>query len=70
MLREAVEHADRIADVAPIAQVAGLLTQYYQASSALNLLNKTVEAEQERENLKGWVSHTNLIGNIEFKNVI
>ncbi|MEG1856887.1 MAG: ABC transporter transmembrane domain-containing protein, partial [Acinetobacter sp.] len=55
--------------LAPIAQVAGLLTQYYQASSALNLLNKTVEAEQERENLKGWVSHTNLIGNIEFKNV-
>ncbi len=38
--------------LAPIAQVAGLLTQYYQASSALNLLNKTVEAEQERENLK------------------
>ena len=55
--------------LAPIAQVAGLLTQYYQASSALNLLNQTVEAEQERENLKGWVSHTNLIGNIEFKNV-
>lgn len=55
--------------LAPIAQVAGLLTQYYQASSALNLLNQTVEAEQERENLKGWVSHTHLIGNIEFKNV-
>ncbi len=46
--------------LAPIAQVAGLLTQYYQASSALNLLNQTVEAEQERENLKGWVSHTHL----------
>ena len=55
--------------LAPIAQVAGLLTQYYQASSALTMLNQTVESEQERENLKGWVSHTNLAGNIEFKHV-
>ena len=38
--------------LAPIAQIAGLLTQYYQASSALNMLNQTVDAEQERENLK------------------
>ena len=55
--------------LAPIAQIAGLLTQYYQASSALNMLNQTVDAEQERENLKGWVSHPHLIGHIEFKNV-
>ncbi len=36
---------------------------------ALTMLNQTVESEQERENLKGWVSHTNLAGNIEFKHV-
>ncbi|MFP8818441.1 type I secretion system permease/ATPase [Acinetobacter johnsonii] len=55
--------------LAPIAQIAGLLTQYYQASSALKMLDQTVDAEQERENLKGWVSHPHLIGHIEFKNV-
>jgi ATP-binding cassette subfamily C protein LapB len=55
--------------LAPVSQVAGLLTQYYSASSALKMLNQTVEAEQERENLKGWISHPHLHGHIEFKNV-
>ena len=55
--------------LAPIAQIAGLLTQYYQASSALKMLDQTVDAEQERENLKGWVSYPHLMGHIEFKNV-
>lgn len=54
---------------APIAQAAGLLTQYYQASSALKSLNQMVAAEQEREQLKGWVSHPHISGDIELKNV-
>ena len=55
--------------LAPISQVAGLLTSYYQASSALKMLDQTVQSEQERDNLKGWLSHPHLQGQIEFKNV-
>ncbi|WOE32107.1 MULTISPECIES: type I secretion system permease/ATPase [unclassified Acinetobacter] len=55
--------------LAPISQLANLLTQYYQASSSLQQLNQVVDAEQERDITKGWVSHPNLQGHIEFKNV-
>lgn len=55
--------------MAPIAQAANLLTQYYQASSAFKTINSMVEVEQEREHLKGWVSHPHISGHIEFKNV-
>ena len=55
--------------LAPVTQVAGLITQYYQASSALKMLDDMVHTEQERDQLKGWVSHTNIRGDIEFRNV-
>jgi ATP-binding cassette, subfamily C, bacterial LapB len=55
--------------LAPVSQIAGLLTQYYQASSSLKQLDQMVDVEQERDPLKGWVSHPHLRGHIEFKNV-
>lgn len=55
--------------LAPISQLASLLTQYYQASSALKQLDQMVDAEQERDALKGWVSHPHLKGQIEFSHV-
>ena len=55
--------------LAPVTQVAGLITQYYQASSALKMLDDMVSTEQERDQMKGWISHSNLRGDIEFKNV-
>ena len=55
--------------LAPVTQVAGLITQYYQASSALKMLDDMVTVAQEKDPLKGWVSHPNLRGDIEFKNV-
>lgn len=55
--------------LAPVSQIAGLLTQYYQASSSLKQLDQIVDSEQERDQMKGWVSHPNMAGHIEFKNV-
>ena len=55
--------------LSPVTQVAGLITQYYQASSALKMLDQVVHTEQERDPLKGWISHPHIKGNIEFKNV-
>lgn len=55
--------------LAPVSQIAGLLTQYYQASSSLKQLDQIVNTEQERDQMKGWVSHPHIVGNIEFNNV-
>lgn len=55
--------------LAPVSQIAGLLTQYYQASSSLKQLDQLVNADQERDHMKGWVSHPHIVGDIEFKNV-
>ena len=41
--------------LAPIAQIAGLLTQYYQASSAFKYAGiKLLTLNRNGENLKGW----------------
>lgn len=55
--------------LAPVSQIAGLLTQYYQASSSLKQLDQLVSVEQERDQMKGWVSHPHIVGDIEFNNV-
>nr|WP_218948240.1 type I secretion system permease/ATPase [Acinetobacter sp. YH12120] len=55
--------------LAPISQTASLITQYYQASNALKMLDDLVHTQQERDQMKGWISHPNLKGNIDFRNV-
>ena len=55
--------------VAPLAQIAGLLTRYYTAMSALNALNKVMQAPVERERGQTFVSRPRLEGRIEFRGV-
>ncbi len=55
--------------VAPLAQIAGLLTRYYTAMSALNALNKIMEAPVERERGQTFVSRPRLEGRIDFRGV-
>jgi ATP-binding cassette subfamily C protein LapB len=55
--------------VAPLTQLAGLLTRYHTATSALNALNRIMEAPVEREPGKSFVSRPRLDGRIEFRGV-
>ncbi|HEX2825322.1 MAG TPA: type I secretion system permease/ATPase [Burkholderiales bacterium] len=54
---------------APLSQLAGLLTRYHTAMSALNALNKIMEAPVEREPGKTFVSRPRLGGRIDFRGV-
>ena len=53
----------------PFGQVAGLLTQYHHASTALSSLNKVMDAEVERPSNAGFVSRPAFQGDIEFNGV-
>jgi ATP-binding cassette subfamily C protein LapB len=53
----------------PFSQVAGLLTQYHNASTALSSLNKIMDAEIERPSDAGFVSRPDFQGDIEFHGV-
>lgn len=55
--------------VAPLAQIAALLTRYYQASTALNTLNDVMELPVERRDGKVFVTRPAIQGSIEFEHV-
>lgn len=55
--------------LAPLAQLASLLTRFNQALSALQALNKIMEAPLERPAGKTFVERRRLRGDIEFRNV-
>lgn len=55
--------------IAPIGQVANLITKYHQAASALETLNKIMSAEKERPATQNFLNRSNLNGNIKFDTV-
>ncbi|SMB21235.1 Toxin secretion ABC transporter permease and ATP-binding protein [Sterolibacterium denitrificans] len=55
--------------MAPFSQVAGLLTQYHSASTALTSLNKIMDSEIERPSNASFVSRPDFQGDIEFHGV-
>lgn len=55
--------------MAPISQAAGLIAQYHQSATALEVLNGVMAAPLERTPNKHWVSRTNINGDIEFRDV-
>lgn len=55
--------------MAPVAQTASLLTQYYQAATALQTVEQIVGKEQERQLDKQLISRGKLRGEIELRNV-
>jgi ATP-binding cassette subfamily C protein LapB len=55
--------------VAPLTQVAGLLTRYHTATTALSALNKIMEAPIEREPGRTFVSRPRLNGKLDFRGV-
>ncbi|MBT8430062.1 MAG: type I secretion system permease/ATPase, partial [Gammaproteobacteria bacterium] len=55
--------------VVPLAQIAGLLTRFFQASTALQTLNEVMKMPVERPDGKVFVTRPVLQGNIEFDHV-
>jgi ATP-binding cassette subfamily C protein LapB len=55
--------------MAPFGQIAGLLTQYHNASTALTSLNQIMEREVERPEGAGFVSRPVFKGEIDFRDV-
>ncbi len=55
--------------LAPITQVASLLSSYYQAAASLESLENIVGSEQERPAHKTVVTRTHINGDIRFNNV-
>lgn len=55
--------------LAPISQVAGLLTQYHNAATALKSLDNILEQPVERTVDSNFVARQHFNGDIEFKNV-
>ncbi len=55
--------------LAPVGQVAGLLTQYHNASTALTSLNEILSRPVERPEDSNFVSRQSFEGRIEFKDV-
>ncbi|MCB1725770.1 MAG: type I secretion system permease/ATPase [Chromatiaceae bacterium] len=55
--------------VAPLAQIAGLLTRYFQASTALQSLNDVMQMPVERPPGKVFVTRPAIQGSIEFDKV-
>jgi ATP-binding cassette subfamily C protein LapB len=55
--------------MAPFGQIAGLLTQYHNATTALTSLNEIMGKETEREREAGFVSRPTFRGEIDFKDV-
>lgn len=52
--------------IAPIGQVANLITKYHQASSALETLNKIMATDTERPASQNFLNRDTLKGNIKF----
>jgi ATP-binding cassette subfamily C protein LapB len=55
--------------LAPLGQVAGLMTRYHQSKSALATLNNIMQLPVERPPAKSFVHRPNIRGEIEFRNV-
>jgi len=55
--------------VVPLAQIAGLLTRFFQASTALKTLDEVMKMPVERPEGKVFVTRPVLQGNIEFDHV-
>jgi len=55
--------------LAPVSQVASLLTRYHQARTSLDTLNNMMALPVEREPGKKFLHRPTFTGNIEFKNV-
>ena len=55
--------------IAPFGQIAGLLTRYHQAMSALAALNRIMEAPVERPADKTFIHRPRLRGAIQFREV-
>jgi ATP-binding cassette subfamily C protein LapB len=55
--------------VAPLTQLAALLTRYHTASTALSALNRIMEAPVEREPGRTFVNRPKLDGRIDFRAV-
>ena len=55
--------------IAPFGQIAGLLTRYHQAMSALNALNRIMQAPVERPADKTFIHRPRLRGAIQFRDV-
>lgn len=55
--------------MAPLTQLAGLFTRYHTAATALNALNKIMEAPVEREAGRSFISRPRLEGRIDFRSV-
>ena len=55
--------------MAPIAQTASLLSQYYQSSTALQSVEQLMANEQERKPGRTFISRPQLRGEIELRNV-
>lgn len=55
--------------IAPMGQIAGLLTRYHQAVSALKSLEMVMELPVESPPHKAHLHQQKLLGNIEFRNV-
>lgn len=55
--------------MAPISQVAGLLTQYHNAATALKSLDGILEQPVERPEDSSFVTRQHFTGDIEFKDV-
>ncbi len=55
--------------MAPLAQVAGLLTRYHQARAAYEALNQVMSLPSERPAQVRFVHRPELRGRVEFKNV-
>lgn len=55
--------------MAPLSQVASLLTRYHHAKAALEGINRMMELPVEREPGKSFVNRQTFKGDIEFKNV-
>ena len=56
--------------IAPIGQIANLMTRYHQASGALKTLNKIMSQPTERPRNKQFLHRPDITGKIAFKNVV
>lgn len=55
--------------LAPLGQVAGLMTRYHQSKSALSTLHNVMQLPVERPPAKSFVHRPNIRGEIEFRDV-
>ena len=55
--------------VAPVGQIANLMTKYHQAGGALKTLNEIMSSEIERPRNKNFLNRPNLSGEIAFEDV-